>query len=61
MDRQLFFCHAFLHHKSTALAAMRSEYRLNRHARAAGKRHGVLQSIIVACLLKKYFRLSEQM
>ena len=29
---------AFLHRRSTALAAMRSEYRLIRHARAAGKK-----------------------
>src|SRR6056297_1506625 len=44
MDRRLFFRHAFLHRKSTALAAMRSGYRLNHDARAAGKRHAVIHS-----------------
>jgi 1-acyl-sn-glycerol-3-phosphate acyltransferase len=44
MDRRLFFLHAFLHRKSTAPAAMRSEYRLNRHVRTAEKRHAVLHT-----------------
>jgi len=49
MDRQLFFCHAFLHRKSTALAAMRSEYRLIPQKRADEKRHAVLRSNAREC------------
>jgi hypothetical protein len=43
IDRWLFVRHAFIHRRSTALAATRSEYRLIRHPRAAGKRHAVLR------------------
>jgi hypothetical protein len=43
MDRRLFFLYAFLHRKSTALAAMRSEYRLIPQKRADEKRHAVLR------------------
>lgn len=50
MDCRLFFRHAFLHRRSTALAALRSGYRLNHHVRAAGKRHAVLPTFAVFSL-----------